>query len=416
MNKDPILKKDMFFMISKEHDYDIHIETVKRIHAKVTAYKYVEKDGVCSEELQQRLDFIHLVLSNAIWSYRSGRGLSIPTTENPYHYSIKVVSRYFKRNLMEFLRKEACSDFVKGFYFKDQKRIRLPVWQFDQRIYNLIGYIPDDQSHLLTIRQGKSRRNVEFFNPMTEHDRWAEGILKIFQMNLNSGAVKLADGSRPKDQKPTQKFIYSDEFGGRIYYGLQYLPKKERQGITIDGEETVEIDIHAESLSILRALSDPGFSYNDWEDDAYGYYKGNLKRDVVKTATAIMFNAYRPYKTMVDKRQGSPLKMECTEAKDLINTVQEVYPFVKDFLGSGIGYIFQSIEGMVNLRLLELANSRGDIILTIHDGIRVKKSQREFYETMMEKIWKEEVGFIRENMYMVRMILTEFKRIMEFSK
>lgn len=186
---------------------------------------------------------------------------------------------------------------------------------------------------------------------------------------------------------------------GRIYPRNFSFPSKDqgwRQMTLIDGQRTVEVDVHASSLTLLSEHYNYGFSLPDTDDYyAYGPF-GNLNRTVVKTTIQAVINGISL------ERKGWPTSFkEDAKVKHLIvdqewsdysSAILAVYPVLAS-LEADLGLRLMLDESKIIMLAMNNLLDRGIGCLSIHDCLIVPENNVDdardaFFAAYAKMDWK----------------------------
>lgn len=171
--------------------------------------------------------------------------------------------------------------------------------------------------------------------------------------------------------------------GGRIYSNYQLMSKESRKLITIDGEETVEIDFPYNHIRILFKV----LGIENENDPYVGYGE---ERKIIKKAFNVLLNSKNPIKVFTSS--DSIFRWSKQKAEDFINDVYFKYPKLQKVEGSIIGLNLQKIEGDITLLVMKEALKNDDVVLPVHDSFIVKASKKCYYEDVMNECWNKVVS------------------------
>ena len=174
----------------------------------------------------------------------------------------------------------------------------------------------------------------------------------------------------------------SFDLGGRMYGGWwQQVPSEVRRYITINGEETVEVDFstfHPRLLFLEAGMEPPDF---DIYTQGFDWPEGKKKecRGVVKRA----FNAWINADSRGFKLTRKEEKLIGMSTQQLLKLFLSFYPALKEYFGTALGLSFQAKDAqaceLILLRLLD----QGIVALPIHDSFVVAaRHQEQLIEAM----------------------------------
>lgn len=239
---------------------------------------------------------------------------------------------------------------------------------------------------------------------------------------LRTAQLHFCDGA----QVPLQLHYYVRKFrpdfahGGRLYAGFQQLPKKERLGITINGESVISLDISqlhpalalrlnhhvdSEQDGLLYKSQPEVYSMPDYPDLPRAVHKQlintliNAKSE--DSAIRSLMNTHYWYDIFADewvvksykgkaKREGAKVfpyqpKIEATK---YLNSFIFHHPMMADAVCSGIGSTLQLIDGQLMQTVLKVATGAEIPILVIHDEIIVQEKYRSFIEMVLQRAFQ----------------------------
>ena len=185
--------------------------------------------------------------------------------------------------------------------------------------------------------------------------------------------------------------------GGRLYSvggGYQMQPSHERAKITIDGEETVEVDVKACFLTILYALHrapfDPRAAYN-----IDGVDREAVKLWCVSTLSKEGFTQKWTRQNKADflKKTGRDLA-KVQPAKGLIAPMIKAHPLLADWPTSKIRWAdLQYLESEVMVDTVHaLATMYGVPALPVHDSMIVPISQEGLAKRVLKDSFERIIG------------------------
>jgi len=187
------------------------------------------------------------------------------------------------------------------------------------------------------------------------------------------------------------RFIY----GGRFYTPVfQGIPSKWRKTITIDGEDTIELDYSAHHIRLLYHRI--GLDFNG---EAYVYKKSDVenkdKRQLHKYIAMIAINALNKKQTIAavhnsieDDFDNGKYTSEIPDLKTIekhYNEFIEYHKLINKFVSNDEGIKLQCQDSKImNNILIELCN-KNIVGLPIHDSVIVKKKHKEILKEIMTK-------------------------------
>jgi hypothetical protein len=194
------------------------------------------------------------------------------------------------------------------------------------------------------------------------------------------------------------KFSY-----GRIHGGMwQRIPSRYRHQLCIDGEQTFELDYSAQVVHIVAGLS--GIQLTD---DPYTlaldipYISAKTQREIVKTVVVVALNA-SDRKSLVRGVRGkirklpwetrSSLSLTDKSLEPIIDAVLNALPYLEPYVLQGKGKHLFMHDAEIARQIIHTFLDAGKVVLPIHDGFVVKRSDREFLWETMERVWFEMFG------------------------
>ena len=191
-------------------------------------------------------------------------------------------------------------------------------------------------------------------------------------------------GKADYDVQPQYQRIYTNTSGfkeepsllhGRIYPRNFRLPNKQhgwRQMTLIDGQPTIEVDVHASSLTLLSNDYYLGFDLPDTED-LYQYGPlANLDRELVKLVTQVIING------VAHDRSGWPPSLKEEKGKligdekwaDYVRPLIATYPSLTK-LREHMGLHLMLTEADVIIHAMNYLLDKGIGCLSLHDCLIV---------------------------------------------
>jgi hypothetical protein len=193
----------------------------------------------------------------------------------------------------------------------------------------------------------------------------------------------LKDFSWP--QKAPIRLIYSGGplLGGRVYTRFQNMPKAVRAELTINGEQTVELDFKANHLMMLVALSGLKPPEDPYLTIAHlaGQSREKVKAFINTSLSAA--NATQAFNACKKERINKALFLELEAA------TKTAFPDVP--LYQGFGVYLQSLEGQVALNIMAEGARNGIPVLPVHDSFITTKNNELWLRDQMIKQWKQQV-------------------------
>ena len=190
--------------------------------------------------------------------------------------------------------------------------------------------------------------------------------------------------------------------GGRLFGGAyQQLSEEERERITIDGEQVIEVDIA--SCHATMAFAEAGIDWHRHSNQDI-YQRDHLSkwpRNVIKRAFNIAINAENEKKaasalTNEDNKDGwfrnyKDLKTPGWQ-RSLLDEIKDAYPEIKHLLFKRRGMHFMRQEGEIGLHIIEDCMKRGIPVLTLHDSFIAPKQQEATLRAVISDAFETVVG------------------------
>ena len=244
-----------------------------------------------------------------------------------------------------------------------------------------------------------------------------DALIGLCKKNKKTGVLELIDYY--DNLRLQRKFIEHDKnefggvilkFGGRMYGPWCNLSSSQRKLITIDGEETVELDLQASAVNVLY-ITVTGERYS--EGDPYHIEVDSycIPRHIVKKAATIMLSTgsiqsavaalekhYLPYINDFDKDTRS--KKEIKESQEykafkfklkpseLLNLYLSKHKAVRSYYlrGKRMGDLVACMESDRVFEIVRRLTKLKIPVLTVYDSFIVKQSDSATLETLMEEL------------------------------
>ena len=290
-------------------------------------------------------------------------------------------------------------------------------WNYCQQETPELVLLRNDKKKLIDYKDNKYSNWLR--SELTKYnDFLAEDVLiELCKKNKKTGALELIDSYYNLTLQ--RKFIEHDSneyggvilnFGGRMYGPWCNLSSSQRKLITIDGEETVELDLQASAVNVLyKTVTGERYSEGDpynIEIDSY-----TIPRHIVKKAATIMLSTstiqsavaalekhYLPYINDFDKdtRSKNTIK-EAQEYKafkfklkpsELLNLYLNKHKVVRYYYlrGKRMGDLVACMESDRVFEIVRRLTKLKIPVLTVYDSFIVKQSDSATLETLMEEL------------------------------
>ncbi|MDA8981565.1 hypothetical protein N9H18_02990 [Candidatus Thioglobus sp.] len=290
-------------------------------------------------------------------------------------------------------------------------------WNYCQQETPELVLLRNDKKKLIDYKDNKYSNWLR--SELTKYnDFLAEDVLiELCKKNKKTGALELIDSYYNLTLQ--RKFIEHDSneyggvilnFGGRMYGPWCNLSSSQRKLITIDGEETLELDLQASAVNVLyKTVTGERYSEGDpynIEIDSY-----TIPRHIVKKAATIMLSTstiqsavaalekhYLPYINDFDKdtRSKNTIK-EAQEYKafkfklkpsELLNLYLNKHKVVRYYYlrGKRMGDLVACMESDRVFEIVRRLTKLKIPVLTVYDSFIVKQSDSATLEILMEEL------------------------------
>lgn len=183
--------------------------------------------------------------------------------------------------------------------------------------------------------------------------------------------------------------------GGRLWGGWwQFIPGAWRSRITIDGEETIELDFSGFSVRLMYHETKEPYEGDPYILDQMGK-AGSPKfyRECVKKITQALINSdqktKRPERVPIPKKL--PKGMTRLTVRGWIESKHSSIAH-KFHVGHGISIMF--IESTIASNIIERGMQKGIVVLPVHDSFIVQQKHNEWLNETMIKTYNDIVGMI----------------------
>lgn len=197
--------------------------------------------------------------------------------------------------------------------------------------------------------------------------------------------------------------IYHANDAGKLSYGRihggawQVIPATYRRSILIDGHDTVELDYSAQVVHIVAGLEGIQLTGDPYAIPLpFTDYDADFAREVVKSAIVIMLNTSN-LKAMNGALRN---KFRCdprTENRSIRpKLIRECilahHPFLEKYAMKGVGKDLFMHDAEIARQIIQTFLDQGKVVLSIHDGFIVKKSDEQLLRDTMQRVWFENFG------------------------
>ena len=290
-------------------------------------------------------------------------------------------------------------------------------WNYCQQETPELVLLRNDKKKLIDYKDNKYSNWLR--SELTKYnDFLAEDVLiELCKKNKKTGALELIDSYYNLTLQ--RKFIEHDSneyggvilnFGGRMYGPWCNLSSSQRKLITIDGEETVELDLQASAVNVLyKTVTGERYSEGDpynIEIDSYTIPRHIVKKvatimlstSTIQSAVAALEKHYLPYINDFDKdtRSKNTIK-EAQEYKafkfklkpsELLNLYLNKHKVVRYYYlrGKRMGDLVACMESDRVFEIVRRLTKLKIPVLTVYDSFIVKQSDSATLETLMEEL------------------------------
>jgi hypothetical protein len=188
------------------------------------------------------------------------------------------------------------------------------------------------------------------------------------------------------------------EHGGRFYGAIENMPSGLRPKLTIDGQQTVELDFASYQLRML--YHKVGIDYRrDAYTVAVGYKPEH--RDIYKIIALTALNADNEAECL----RGIRHELRNTELANLISGITDsrIKPLltnwinahepISEYLYSGIGLALQKTDSDIANCVLKKFRERGVLVLSVHDSFVIKAGRVKELKRLMRSCYRDRFRF-----------------------
>jgi len=274
---------------------------------------------------------------------------------------------------------------IEEYYYKGKKKTRV---------------IKPDMPYLDDKNTTRMRKEVEAYNRLLERTHIDVDVDCMSQADKDAILDRLlhAKDKTKYNIDLSAKQVYrifnngSFKEGGR-YYRAWWIgcPSIIRKYITINGEQTAELDYSGIHIHLLYALK--GINFPALKTDAYELKLNDPDRDLNKLILLTAYNASSPEKTAKavfksTRDDGTKHLFKLKEHKqvtDKLELLKQKHPKIAEFIAKDKGSMLQYHDSQVLERLIHHYTAQKIPILTVHDSIICQSKYSDFvYEKMRE--------------------------------
>ena len=223
----------------------------------------------------------------------------------------------------------------------------------------------------------------------------------LMQYNLAVSKVKVS--LLDTDCNCTLIRIFNDEIGqtGRLYHSsIHYEQSDNRKLITIDGEETVEINYNCLHLRMLLSIHGK-YEELSLQHDLYSLclksdeLNNKVSRDIIKVAFNIIINcktedvALSAIQNYLNLNKGSDFKT----ATEVLNRILETFSFlplpVILWQSKPMAYSLQRMDSDIALEIITTLAQEGVVVLPVHDSFVTQTKHKMVLQQRMVDVYKK---------------------------
>ena len=202
---------------------------------------------------------------------------------------------------------------------------------------------------------------------------------------------------------------YSDSglVGLRLAGGFWSIATAEsRQGITIDGENIIELDVKSQHLGLLHAKAGVRCEHDD-PYDLEGYSRADVKKAFLTSISAKSINSAMrsynlylrgvrrvkrksgtgSYEVRISEPKGPPMNLKTFGL--LIDLFVRKNPCIGQYLFTDMSKELQAMESNIAMKLIEYFTEADIIVLTVHDSFIVQRKYKEMLEYSIRLAYSE---------------------------
>lgn len=210
--------------------------------------------------------------------------------------------------------------------------------------------------------------------------------------------------------------VYNEipEQGGRLYtsQGVQNITKEERKTLTIDGQETIELDHNAMHPRLLYGLKGIQLNEDPYLMVAESLGEAEELRPLVKLAFNIGLNAKannyaEGFNLALEKnihsinanKRAKAIEMKAAlqkyslDANKTMVQIKTTHKPIADYLASGYGIRLQRKDSDIMATTLIALMEQGVQGRGVHDSVRCKKEDEQAVRDAMHKAYELHTGF-----------------------
>jgi hypothetical protein len=209
--------------------------------------------------------------------------------------------------------------------------------------------------------------------------------------------------------------VYSGDLhhGGRLYtstfFGVQQRKSRLRQFITIDGDDTIELDFSGLSIRMLYAKIGKPYEADPYtvvvdkfptvshgEKPVIRSFLKKVLQSIINSgsqADAVSSGNYELYVVSSDKSETKNiLRRHGIKVKDLVLAFQKSHEPISDYFYSRVGLELQYLDSQIALRVIDSFNRKSIPVLSIHDSFVVQSRYRDELHRVMSQSYMSVMG------------------------
>jgi hypothetical protein len=208
--------------------------------------------------------------------------------------------------------------------------------------------------------------------------------LLTIDLQLESTDGRVYDLSNPlvRRQFSNNSFFHD----GRLFGEFQNLPKNQRPGLRLQGEEVAGVDFISMNAQLLYAIDGKAPPVGDLY--AFEGFEGH------RAFAKIFFNALlfsrEPLRAFPrDKDAPRPKGLKLGKA---VEAVKKLHPDIAYRFCTGVGYKLTYLESNILIRALMKCRDKGLAAIPLHDAMLVPKSKALVAQSILKEAFREELG------------------------
>ena len=185
----------------------------------------------------------------------------------------------------------------------------------------------------------------------------------------------------------TMIFKHDTNLNGRVYSSYQNMSQEGRSTFMIDREPTTEVDFSSSHMNILSLWKNGSTVSDAYTRILKIVTVEGVSRDDIKTAIMRYTNSTNPSSNLQYCEKWTKEKTH-----DVINAIEETFPFAKSIKGKQFGLVSMKIEGLIAIKMIQWAMMNNEVILPVHDSFICRESIKDQVEQTMNRIRAEVVA------------------------